>query len=285
VSSAQSAPTPAPKAAPKAPPKAPPKPAPGFAKHPGYRIDFEPCPKRVRVSFGGEIIADSTAVMLLRETAHIPVYYFPRRDVRFDLLEATAHSSFCPFKGEASYWTVTAGGRSAENAVWGYPAPYAEVAAIADTVAFYWGSMDAWYEEDEEVFVHARDPRVRIDILESHRPLKVVAGGETLAETSRALFLFETGHPTRYYIPREDVRADCLVPSESHTACPYKGTASYHSVKLGGETFEDLVWSYPDPLPEVGRIKDLLCFYNERVEAIHLDGEELAKPRTKWSPG
>ncbi|MGF1609657.1 MAG: DUF427 domain-containing protein [Kiloniellales bacterium] len=276
MSSAQPAPTAAPKAAP--------HPAPGFAKHPGYRIDFEPCAKRVRVVFGGETIADSTAVRLLRETAHTPVYYFPRQDVRFDLLQPTDHSTFCPFKGEASYWTVTAGGRSAENAVWGYPAPYAEVAEIADTVAFYWDRMDHWYEEDEEVFVHARDPHVRIDILESHRPLTVVVAGETVAETSRARFLFETGHPTRHYIPRDDVRADCLLPSESHTSCPYKGTASYHAVKIGGELFEDLVWFYPDPLPEVGRIKDYLCFYNEKVEAIFLDGEELPRPRTKWSP-
>jgi len=126
--------------------------APGFAKHPGYSIRFEPCAKRVRVLFGGETIADSTRTRLLHESHHIPVYYFPRADVRFDLLRPSALSTHCPFKGEASHWSVEAGGRRAEDAVWGYPTPYAESAEIADYVAFYWDRMDRWFEEDEEVF-------------------------------------------------------------------------------------------------------------------------------------
>ena len=107
--------------------------------------------------------------------------------------------------------------------------------------------------------------------------------GETVAETTRARFLFETGLPARYYVPPEDVRADLLVPSETVTACPYKGQASYHSLRVGAQTYENLVWFYPDPLPEVARIKDHLCFFNEKVDVILLDGEEVPKPKTKWS--
>jgi uncharacterized protein (DUF427 family) len=194
--------------------------APGFAKHPHYSIDFIPCAKRVRVMFGGETIADSTAVMMLKETRHLPVYYFPRGDVRTDLLRPTEHSTFCPFKGDAVYWSVTAGGKTAENAVWSYEAPYDEVPEIKDYMAFYWDRMDAWFEEDEEVFVHARDPNVRVDVLLSHRPVRVVVGGETVAETTNARFLFETGLPVRYYIPKEDVRMDLLEDSGTSTRCP-----------------------------------------------------------------
>ena len=145
--------------------------------------------------------------------------------------------------------------------------------------------MDQWYEEDEEVFVHARDPHVRIDILESHRQVEIVLGGEVVARTRRARFLFETGLPTRYYVPAEDVRRDLLEASDSHSACPYKGTASYYSARVAGQAYEDIAWVYPEPLPEVARIKGYLCFYNERVDAIHLDGEALPKPSTKWSLG
>lgn len=257
--------------------------APGFAKHPGYEIRFEPCAKRLRVVFGGETIADTTAVRLLHETRHLPVYYFPRSDVRMDLLTPTEHHSYCPFKGEASYWSVAAGGETAENAVWSYQAPYDEVAGIKDYLAFYWDRMDHWYEEDEEVFVHARDPYVRVDVLDSERAVKVVLGGEIVAETRRSRFLLETGLPPRYYIPREDLRGDLLLPSDTETACPYKGRASYHSVKVGDQVFEDVVWYYSDPLPESSRIKDYLCFYNEKVDAIFLDGAEVPKPKTKWS--
>lgn len=254
-----------------------------FADNPGYRIDFEPCAKRVRVLFNCRTLADTTRVRLLRETKHVPVYYFPKADVRLDLLRPSDHRTFCPFKGDASYWHVVDGGRTAENAVWSYPEPFEEVASIKDYLAFTWGQMDAWYEEDEEVFVHARDPHVRIDVLRSNRPLEVVLGGEVVASTTSARLLFETGLPVRYYIPAEDVRRDLLSPSESQSACPYKGTAGYFSAKVDGRSYDDIVWTYPDPLPEVAPIRDLLCFFNEKVDAIRLDGEELPKPQTKWS--
>ncbi|MDQ3966496.1 MAG: DUF427 domain-containing protein, partial [Actinomycetota bacterium] len=141
---------------------------------------------------------------------------------------------------------------------------------------------DAWYEEDEEVFVHPRDPYHRVDILDSSRHVRVLVNGEVVAETDRPELLFETGLPTRYYIPPEDVREELLVPSDTTTQCPYKGVASYWSVDAGGELFEDLSWYYPEPLPEAAKISGLLCFFNERVD-LEVDGEKQPRPRTRWS--
>lgn len=258
-------------------------PAPCFAANPDYRITFEPSPRRVRVKFAGETIADSTAAHLLFETRHLPIYYFPRADVRVDLLRPTDHHSFCPYKGTAAYWSVAVGDRVAENAVWGYPEPFDEVAAIRDYVAFYWNRVDSWWEEDEEIFVHARDPYKRVDVVESARPVRVIVGGQVVAETRRARFLFETRLPTRYYIPAEDVRMDLLTPTDKVTACPYKGTARYWSVKIGDRDVPDIVWSYPDPIAECPRIKGYLCFFNEHVDEILVDGKAVPKPVTPWS--
>ena len=257
--------------------------APGFAKHPGYEVTLEPCPKRLRVLFNGETVADSARAVLLRETGILPVYYFPEADLRMDLFERSDHSSYCPFKGDASYWSLAVGERRAENALWGYETPYDEVAELAAYRAFYWNRVDRWLEEDEEVFVHARDPRVRLDILDSSRRVKVVLGGTVVAESARARFLFETGLPARYYIPEADVRFDLLEPTASQSACPYKGRARYWSARIGDQLFEDIAWAYPAPLPESARIRDYICFYNEKVDAIFVDGIEQPRPKTKWS--
>ncbi|MDP6343173.1 MAG: DUF427 domain-containing protein [Alphaproteobacteria bacterium] len=255
----------------------------GYAKHPNYDVHFEGCPRRVRVVFNGETIADSTGAQYLYETKHLPVYYFPAADVRQDLLRPTDHSSHCPFKGDASYWSIQVGERQAENAVWSYRDPYPETAEIRDFMAFYWNRVDQWFEEDEEVFVHPRDPHSRVDILPSSRPVRVMVDGQAVAESERARFLFETGLPTRYYLPKEDVRADLLVPSDRVSNCPYKGTARYWHLDLDGERHEDLVWSYPEPVAEAARITDYLCFFNERVGAITVDGVEMERPTTQWS--
>lgn len=246
-----------------------------LAQENGHRVDVWPCAKRVRIRFGDEIVADTHRALLLRESGHTPVYYVPREDARLDLMSPSDHTTRCPYKGEASYWNVTAGRRMAENAVWSYEDPIDGVAAIRGHMAFYWNLMDAWYEEDEEIFVHPRDPFVRIDILESRRPVRVRLGGDVVAETDRALFLFETGLPVRYYIPRADVRMGLLTPTATITQCPYKGTAVYWSVTAGGNMYDDVVWSYPEPLPEVGRIAGHLCFYQDRVDEMTVDGEAV----------
>lgn len=165
--------------------------------------------------------------------------------------------------------------------MWSYEQPYAEVPYIQGYLAFYWNRVDAWYEEDEEIFVHPRDPYVRIDVRESRRRVRILLGGETLADSRRARFLFETGVVTRYYFPPEDVRRELLEPSATLTRCPYKGQASYWGVRIGGTLHPDLVWSYPEPLGEAAAIKGLLAFYHEKVDALEVEG---GGDTLKWPP-
>jgi uncharacterized protein (DUF427 family) len=237
-----------------------------------HTLYFEDCSKRVRAVFGGETVADSRRVKIMHETGHLPVYYFPEEDLRQDLLEPSDYTTHCPFKGDASYRSVRAGDRVAENAVWSYPEPIDSAPPLAGYAAFYWRKMDKWLEEDEEIIGHPHDPYHRVDVLESSRHVKVRLNGEVIVETSRSKLLFETSLPTAYYIPPEDVREELLVPSDTKTICPYKGIASYWSVRVGDELVEDLIWYYPDPLPEATKVKDHLCFYDERVE-LEVDGE------------
>jgi uncharacterized protein (DUF427 family) len=219
----------------------------------------------------------------LREERYLPVYYFPIEDVRTELLEVSDRHTKCPYKGKASYWSVRVGGRVAENAVWSYGEPIPGREELKRYMAFYWDRMDAWFEEDEEVFVHPRDPYHRVDALRSSRHVRIVVAGETVAETERPVLLFETGLPTRYYLPKLDVRLDLLQPTDTTTRCPYKGKASYWSVRVGDTVAKDIVWSYPAPIPECPKIENLLCFFNEKVDAIYVDGELQEKPKTPWS--
>lgn len=246
-------------------------------------IHIEQSPRRVRVTFGGATIADSKRAVLLREARCLPVYCFPKEAVRTDLLQLAQHRTHCPYKGDASYWTIQVGAKVAENAAWSYLDPPPACAAIKDHFAFQWNLMDAWHEEDEEIFVHPRDPYKRVDVLQSARHVRVVVAGEIVADTRRPRLLFETGHPTRYYIPLEDVRGDLLAPSETDSRCPYKGIASYWSVKAGGKIFPDLAWSYSEPIPECPKIKGLICFFQEREATIYVDDEESPRLKTKWS--
>ncbi len=247
------------------------------APPPGMALYLEPAPKRIRVQVGGETIADSRRAMILHESGLQPCYYFPPEDVRRELLEPSERHTRCPKKGEASYYTIRAGGKLVEAGAWTYPDPIAEAPPIKDLIAFYWDRMDHWFEEGEEVFVHPRDPYHRIDILGSDRHVRVLLDGKVLAESRRAVALFESNLPPRWYLPAQDVAVE-LQPSATVTRCPYKGTAAYYSA--AGR--DDLVWYYADPLPEVGRIKGLLCFFNEKVD-IELDGELQERPETPWS--
>jgi uncharacterized protein (DUF427 family) len=247
---------------------------------PGRALYMEPTPKRIRVEVDGETIADSRRAMILQESGLQPIYYFPREDVRFDLLEPTDKHTHCPKKGDASYYSVRVGERVVKNAAWYYPEPFDDAPPqLKDAIAFYFDRVDRWFEEDEEIHVHPRDPYHRIDVLRTDRRVRVSLDGELLADTTRAVALFESNLPPRWYIPRDDVVAE-LEPSDTVTRCPYKGTAAYYSTNGA----KDIVWYYADPLPEVGRIKDLLCFFNERVD-LELDGELQTCQETPWSRG
>jgi uncharacterized protein (DUF427 family) len=246
------------------------------------QVRTEPVHRRVRAYLGGVAVADSTRTLLLLEARHLPVYYFPPADVRTDLLEPTAKRTHCPHKGDASYWTVRVGDRVADNAAWSYQDPIGGRDDIKGYLAFYWGKLDAWFEEDDEVYVHPRDPYKRVDVLHSSRHVRVVLNGETVAETRRPRLLFETALPTRYYIPKADVRMDLLEPTATETQCPYKGRARYWSARVGDRVLDDVAWSYPFPIPECPKIEGLIAFFNERAD-IWVDGELQERPVTPWS--
>lgn len=233
-------------------------------------LRIEESAKRIRVILNGETVADSVHTKLLFEPGHFPVIYFPLADVQGRFLERTAHTTHCPHKGDASYWTLDVAGTRRENAVWGYETPKAGAEAIAGHVSFYWDKVDAWFEEDQPLLGHARSPYHRIDTLRSSRRVVVRLNGQVVADTTGAVFLYETGMPTRYYIPRADVRQDLLGPSETWSLCPYKGRAAYHSAPGPDGKAQDVAWYYPDPWPEVGLIRDAIAFYPERVEAIEV---------------
>jgi uncharacterized protein (DUF427 family) len=264
-----------------------------FGREPAGTFNFEPppagralyleqTPKRIRAVVAGETVVDSRHAMLLHESGHQPIYYFPPEDVRSDLLEPSERHTHCPKKGDASYYTIRVGDHVVEDGAWYYPEPLEGAPPIKDLIAFYWNRMDHWFEEDEEVFVHPRDPYHRVDVRRTDRHVRISLDGELLAESDRAMALFESNLPTRWYLPREDVVAE-LEPSDTVTRCPYKGTAGYYSV-TGIDDGKDLIWYYAEAFPESSQIAGLLCFFNEKVD-VELDGELEERPESPWSHG
>lgn len=244
------------------------------------RVRVEESPKRIRAYLGGVPVADSRHARYVWEIPYYPAYYLPRTDVRTELLTPTGHREHSPSRGDASYFTVSVGGKTAVNAAWQYAdSPLPE---LRDLIRFHWPAMDQWFEEDEEVFVHPRDPYKRVDTLRSSRHAQVVVNGVTVAESRAPTLLFETGLPTRYYLPQTDVRLDLLEPTATVTQCPYKGTAHYWTVNVDGRRFPDYVWSYPAPFQESLKIAGLMSFYNEKVDLI-VDGDLLERPRSPFS--
>jgi uncharacterized protein (DUF427 family) len=253
----------------------------GMARHldprPAADLRYLESGRRVRARFAGTDLADSRRALIVWEPGRpVPLYAFPREDVRSELLqpsEAAAQRAH-PVAGT---WSVAHAGRLAEAAAWSYDDP-----DLADHLALDWSAMDAWFEEDDEVFIHPRDPFHRVDVRASSRRVVVSVGGSVLAECDRPLLLFETGLPTRYYLAGDDVRWDLLEPSARRTGCPYKGQAVYWSARVGDRFLDDLAWSYLDPIPELPRIRGRVAFFNERVD-FYVDGERQERPRTPWS--
>jgi len=230
---------------------------------PAHKLLMHVFPRRVRAVLGGQTVFDTTRAMLLHETGLPPQVYVPLDDIRADLIQPADHHTYCPFKGTASYWTVTAGGQVAENAIWAYPEPNDEAGWLEGYAGFYWNAMDEWYDEDERVEGHIRDPYHRVDVRRSSRPVRVLLGDTVLAETTSPLLLSETGLPNRFYIPAADVRQDLLEESDKHTVCPYKGTASYWTVSAGDRKLADAVWSYPQAEGDSAAVSGYLSFLHD----------------------
>jgi uncharacterized protein (DUF427 family) len=233
--------------------------------------------RRVRARLAGIDVADSTRALLVWEPGRpVPLYAFPRDAFRADALRPTEGAPERAHPLSAAF-AVTAGDRTAEGAAW----TYADL-DLAEHVALDWNAMDAWFEEDDEVFVHPRDPFHRVEVRGSSRQIRVESGDTVLAESDRPVMLFETGLPTRFYLPPEDVQMELLESTATLTSCPYKGEAVYWSARVPGGLRQDLVWSYPHPLPEVDGIRDRIAFFNERVD-LTVDGDLQDRPRTSWS--
>ena len=251
---------------------------------PAHKLYLDRSPRRIRVVIGGEVVADSSDARLLHETGLMPVYYLPQDDVRGEFLEASDHTTHCPFKGDAAYYTVTVGDDRRENIVWTYPDPIDGAPPFAGLLAFRFDAVDEWYEEAERIGVHPRDPYHRIDVIPSDRAVVIRIGAEVVADTRRATLLFETGLPTRYYLPAEDVRLELLEPSDTVTRCPYKGTTSrYWSIRTDDGVVEDAIWVYDDPRDEVRGISGLLAFFQEKV-TLEVGTDPFTHPQREAAP-
>jgi len=239
----------------------------------------EPVPRRVRAFLSGETVLDTTRARYVWEWPWYPQYYVPLADVRRDLLVPEGRNQHSA-RGPVELHGLRLGDVRRLRAA--KVLRNSSVEELRDTVRFEWAALDAWYEEDEQVFVHPRNPYTRVDALHSTRTVRVELDGAMLAESSSPVMVFETGLPTRYYVNRTEVDWDHLVATDTVTACPYKGTTSgYWSVRVGDQVHEDLAWAYDFPTRQLLPIAGLIAFYNERVDIV-LDGQPLERPKTHF---
>ncbi|HST86636.1 MAG TPA: DUF427 domain-containing protein [Kineosporiaceae bacterium] len=240
----------------------------------------EPAPRRVRAMLANQVVFDTTKALYVWEWEPYPQYYIPLVDVTAGLLVDEGDREKL-HRGTAARHGLRVGETFRPNAASVYGADAVE--GLTDTVRFDWAALDAWFEEDEEVFVHPRNPYARVDALRSHRRVRVELDGVVLADSSSPIMVFETGLPTRYYLDRTDVNFEHLVATDTVTSCPYKGTTShYWSVRTPAGITPDLAWAYDFPTRQLLPIAGMISFYNEKVD-VFLDGEPLPRPQTPFS--
>lgn len=243
---------------------------------PAHRLLLTPFPRRVRATFGGETILDTTEGRLLHESNLLPALYVPEHDVRSDLLVSTDHTTHCPFKGDAVYHSLSSvDGQMSENATWSYPDPIVGAPWLSGTMSFYWDRVDAWFDEDERVHGHLRDPFHRVDVRRSGRHVRVLVGDDLIADTLRPMVLSENGLPNRWYIEPGDVDLATLDAGLTTTHCPYKGDASYWNLTLGSASVADVAFAYHQPFDDAVRIAGMMCFIPSDSITVEVDGERL----------
>jgi uncharacterized protein (DUF427 family) len=222
------------------------------AIHPSPPFDeltYYPTARWIRATRLGATVVDSRRAVLVWEPGkRVPIYAFPAEDVNVEPLDGD-HLDVRSF----------------------------DDADLAGYVTVPWASLEHWFEEDEEVFIHPRDPFARVDVLHSSRHVRAERDGQRLAESDAPILVFETGAPTRYYFPERDVEWSVLQASDAQTGCPYKGFASYHDVVLDGRRHPKLLWQYKAPFDEAAALKGHLAPYNERVDLI-VDGQLQERP-------
>jgi uncharacterized protein (DUF427 family) len=241
---------------------------------------IEPCPRRVRGYLDGRPVFDTTRAIYVWEWPPYPQYYIPLADIDAAVLIDERHPQKLS-RGTAARYGLSTGevSRAAALRVYGDDA----LEGLAGMARFEWDALDAWYEEDEQIFVHPRNPYSRVDAVRSTRRVRVEIDGVVLAESSSPVMIFETGLPTRYYLNRTDVDFTCLRPTGTVTACPYKGrTSGYWSAVLGDAVHEDIAWAYDFPTAPLLPVAGLVAFYNEKVDT-HVDGVLVPRPTTQWS--
>jgi uncharacterized protein (DUF427 family) len=262
-------------------------------------LRFEPSNRRVRATVDGAPLLDSTRARLVWEPRRVvPQYAVPREDVSAAVEEASTDAVAdhpgvrlpevtdrpvldprVPFGVHSTPGRpVTLRPEGSARAVAGFE-PDDE--ALAGYVVVDFRGPDRWLEEDEEIFSHPRDPFHDIAIRRTSRRVQVSLDGVLLADTRRAVMLFETLLPPRYYIPADDIVVG-LEPSSRVTACPYKGVATYRSPVVDGRVVEDLAWCYEKPLDACAAVAGHLAFFDEKVDVV-LDGVPVARPVTPWS--
>jgi uncharacterized protein (DUF427 family) len=226
-----------------------------------------PVPRRIRATLDGRVVLDTMDAIYLWEIPPYPQYYVPVADVADGVLTDTGETKTFDH-GVARVHTAGSG------KAWVYDEGIAK-----DRVRFQWSALDSWFEEDEEVFVHPRNPYARCDAIRSGRKVLVMLDGKVLAESRSTVIVFETGLPPRYYFPRTQVNFEHLTPSGTRSACPYKGqTSAYWSVA----EHRDLAWSYDFPTAPLLPIAGLIAFFNEKVD-LYLDGEPIPRPITPFT--
>jgi uncharacterized protein (DUF427 family) len=258
------------------------------------RLRYEPIDKRIRAMLDGRTVVDTSHAVLVWEPKRVvPSYAVPTGDIDAELTPTDAGREREPatppqlgqrpvYDPRVPFSVHTAEGEPLDLSVDGASRP-ASGFALTDGeldgyVALDFGAFDAWYEEDELNVSHPRDPFHRIEVVHSSRPVRVELDGQMLAESTRPYLLFESMLPVRYYLPAEDVARELLAPSDTRTACAYKGQASYLSLP----DVPDIAWTYTDPLREAAEVKDRIAFFNERVDLV-IDGHRTQRPLTPWS--
>ncbi|WP_423462890.1 DUF427 domain-containing protein [Promicromonospora sp. MS192] len=237
----------------------------------------EPGSVRVRGYRSGVLVADADPPLLVWEHRFYPQYFFSPGQVRVELRPA-GPGPRSPSLGPSEMLDVVVGDAVLDGAARRYP--QAPVEEVRETVTFDWSALDTWLAEEEVVHTHARDPYVRVDAMPSGRHVRVVAGGQVVAESSRPVVLVQSGQPPRYYLPRVDVRMDLLTPTGTVSYCAYKGTAAYWTVRAGGLELTDVAWGYDNPLREGLLVAGLVCFWPEKNAdlEVYVDGERVQEP-------
>lgn len=226
--------------------------------------------RRIRARIGTATVADSIDAKLLYRAGRPPEYFLPADDIDWDVLGELDGEQDEAGLGTHRAVTAPDGTAVGKRYVGG---------AAAGLVHIDFDSMDAWFEEDEQIYAHPRDPYRRVDVLESSRHVEVTIDGVTVASTDRPRLVDETGLTPRWYIPRADVDWSALEASDTATYCQYKGTADYWSfTPPEGSPVANVAWGYERPVPEAPKLAGLVAFYAEldSVETI-VDGEVLAK--------